>query len=228
MKKLSYLVVVSMLMVGLVSCGESEKSGENNLSKSDNVNNVKSDQENNQSGSGKASNLNNNNKNMESNLINDGNVVVITLASGEVEVQIDPVNAPKTTANFKKLVNEKFYDGLVYHRVIPGFVAQGGDPKGDGTGGSDVNVPLEIMCADGTMVEGEETNCTPMLKHDKGVIAMARTMDPNSATSQFYITLDPQPSLDGKYAVFGKVIKGIELVEQIQQGDMIMSIKIKN
>ncbi len=102
-----------------------------------------------------------------------------------------------TTANFIELAESGFYNGLTFHRYEPGFVIQGGDPRGDGTGGSNKTIPLEIH---------------PDLKHVEGAVGMARAMDPNSASSQFYITLAPAHFLDGKYAVFGKVIEGLDVV----------------
>lgn len=170
-----------------------------------------------------------NNTNTKTNTITSENkaIAIINTNIGTIEVELDLINAPNTSKNFIDLVNKKFYDGLIFHRVIPGFVAQGGDPNGDGTGGSNKTIELEIKCEDGTMIIGKIADCVPLLKHEEGVIAMARAMDPNSASSQFYITLAPQPALDGQYAVFGKVISGMDIVKQIKVGDVITSIKMK-
>ena len=132
---------------------------------------------------------------------------------GKIKAELYVDEAPITTKNFIELANSGFYKGLTFHRVEPGFVVQGGDPKGDGTGGSGKKIPLEI---------------NPELKHVKGALAMARTNDPNSATSQFYITLEPTPFLDGNYAVFGKVVSGMEVVEKINVGDKMNKVTISD
>ncbi len=112
--------------------------------------------------------------------------------------------APKTVANFEKLANEGFYDGLIFHRVIPGFMIQGGCPKGNGTGGP------------GYTIEGEFTRngFQNDLKHERGVLSMARAMDPNSAGSQFFIMTTTSPHLDGQYASFGRVTEGMETADK--------------
>src|SRR3990167_4260754 len=127
-------------------------------------------------------------------------IAVIETNRGTIKAELYTEKAPITTANFIGLAGSGFYNGLTFHRVEPGFVVQGGDPRGDGTGGSGKTIPLEI---------------NPSLKHVKGALAMARTNDPNSATSQFYITLAPTQFLDGNYAVFGKVVQGMEVAEKI-------------
>lgn len=113
--------------------------------------------------------------------------------------------APKTVANFVKLVKEGFYDGLIFHRVIPGFMIQGGCPDGTGMGGP------------GYQIEGEFTSngFKNDLRHTKGILSMARAMDPNSAGSQFFIMAQDSPHLDGQYASFGKVIEGLDVVDEI-------------
>ncbi len=125
-------------------------------------------------------------------------IALVETNQGNFKIKLFLKEAPITAGNFIKLVKQHFYDGLTFHRVVPGFVIQGGDPNGDGSGGPGWTIPLEI-------VKG--------LNHDRaGMVAMARTQDPNSAGSQFYITLAPAPSLDGKYAVFGQVIEGLNVV----------------
>jgi len=131
---------------------------------------------------------------------------------GTIKFELYKEQAPITTKNFIDLTLQGFYDGLIFHRVEPGFVVQGGDPKGDGTGGSGKNIPLEVK---------------PELKHVKGAVAMARSSDPNSASSQFYITLVPTPFLDGQYAVFGKVIEGMDVVESIKVGTKMTKVTVQ-
>ena len=120
-------------------------------------------------------------------------------------IELYPDIAPITVENFKKLVSEGFYDGLIFHRVIPGFMIQGGDPTGTGMGGPGWQIKGEFA-ANGVKND---------LKHTRGVISMARSMDPNSAGSQFFIMHENAPHLDGQYAAFGKVVSGIEYVDEI-------------
>ncbi|MCX6807444.1 MAG: peptidylprolyl isomerase [Patescibacteria group bacterium] len=151
-------------------------------------------------------------------------IVMLETTQGQIEVEINTKLTPQTAANFLELVHKGFYNGLKFHRYVPDFVIQGGDPLGDGTGGSGKEIQLEIPCADGTAIIGETTECKPALPHNAGVIAMARSMSPNSASSQFYFTLASQPSLDGKYAVFGKVVKGLDVVQKLRQGDAMNNV----
>lgn len=125
---------------------------------------------------------------------------------GVIRLDLYPEYAPKTVANFEKLVREGFYDGLIFHRVIAGFMIQGGDPKGNGTGGSKDTIPGEFA------QNGWKKNT---LSHERGVISMARTSMPNSASSQFFIMHKDGKFLDGQYAAFGKVVEGIEVVDEI-------------
>jgi len=124
---------------------------------------------------------------------------------GTIKIELDEAAAPATVANFRKLVNEGFYNGLKFHRVIKGFMIQGGDPLGNGTGGSGTNIVGEFAS------NGHENP----IKHVRGVISMARSMDPNSASSQFFIMHKDAPHLDGQYAAFGHVVEGMEVVDQI-------------
>jgi len=126
---------------------------------------------------------------------------------GTVTLELYPGIAPETVENFVSLANEGFYDGLTFHRVVEGFMIQGGDPEGNGSGGSDENIKGEFLT----------NGFNNTLSHDKGVISMARATSPNSASSQFFICLsgDHKASLDGKYAAFGKVIDGMDVVEEI-------------
>lgn len=124
---------------------------------------------------------------------------------GVITIELYPETAPITVANFEKLVNEGFYDGLIFHRVIPGFMIQGGDPLGEGYGGSDEKIKGEFAS------NGVKND----LHHTRGVISMARSMDKNSASSQFFIMHADAPHLDGDYASFGKVIDGMDVVDEI-------------
>jgi len=136
----------------------------------------------------------------------DDNTVTLKLRDGDVVIRLRPDLAPKHVAQIKKLVQMKFYDGIVFHRVIPGFMAQGGDPTGTGTGGSyEKNLPAEFTD-------------TPFVR---GTIAMARTNDPNSANSQFFICFNDQgcAQLRGQYTVWGEVVKGMEFVDKLAPGE---------
>ena len=133
-------------------------------------------------------------------------VVTFEMENGDViKAELYPETAPNTVNNFIALVSKGFYDGLIFHRVIPGFMIQGGDPKGRGVGGP------------GYTIKGEfAANRFPNdLRHARGVLSMARTMAPNSAGSQFFIMHEDSPHLDGQYAAFGKVVEGIEAVDRI-------------
>ncbi len=140
-------------------------------------------------------------------LLNDKNPVVEidVIDYGKIEVELFPSVAPITVENFLNLVNEKFYDGIIFHRIIKGFMIQGGDPKGIGIGGSNKKIKGEFSS------NGVKND----LKHTKGVISMARAMDPNSASSQFFIMHEDAPHLDGSYAAFGVVTKGLDVVDKI-------------
>lgn len=132
---------------------------------------------------------------------------------GVIEIELSPSEAPITVENFVNLVNQGFYNGLTIHRIVPGFVIQGGDPMGNGMGGSDKKIKGEFS----------ENGVANNLKHTKGVISMARAFDPDSASSQFFIVLETSPmvsySLDGKYAGFGKVILGMDVVDEIAKAE---------
>lgn len=136
-------------------------------------------------------------------------MVIIEMENGGViKAELYPEKAPETVANFEKLVKSGFYDGLTFHRIIPGFMIQGGDPKGDGTGGPGWTIKGEFA-ANG--FDGND------IKHERGVLSMARTMIPDSAGSQFFIMHADAPHLDGQYAAFGKVIDGMDVVDEIAE-----------
>ena len=141
-------------------------------------------------------------------------MVVITMENGkQIKLELYPEIAPITVANFEKLVQENFYNGLTFHRIIPGFMIQGGCPKGDGTGGPGYGIKGEFA-ANGVKND---------LKHTRGVISMARAQDPNSAGSQFFIMHRDAPHLDGQYAAFGKVVEGMDVVDEIANTPTINS-----
>jgi peptidyl-prolyl cis-trans isomerase B (cyclophilin B) len=133
-------------------------------------------------------------------------MVIIEMENGKkIELELCPEAAPETVKNFEALVRRGFYDGLTFHRVIPGFMIQGGDPLGNGTGGAEKNIKGEFRA------NGHNNP----IKHERGVISMARAFDPNSASSQFFIMHADAPHLDGQYAAFGKVISGMDAVDEI-------------
>ena len=139
------------------------------------------------------------------------NAILFT-EKGNISFKLWEMRAPNTTANFVKLAESGFYDNITFHRVVSDFVIQTGDPTGTGEGGSDETIDLEVH---------------PELIHIKGAVGMARELDDvNSATSQFYITMDEYPHLDGNFSVFGQVFSGMNVVWQIEQGDILESVKI--
>jgi len=163
-------------------------------------------------------------------------IIVIETARGNIKLELYPAAAPKTVANFIGLINKNFYNGLTFHRVVPGFVIQGGDPKGDGTGGpgytfeDEIN-PWSLGVNEQTIKSYEaqgyqyDKNLTSY-KMDVGALAMANS-GPNTNGSQFFIVTDSaQPYLDGKHTVFGKVIEGMDAVRKIQQGDLMNKVII--
>jgi peptidylprolyl isomerase len=148
------------------------------------------------------------------------NTIIMELTHGRVVIEMRPDLAPKHVARIKELVRQGFYDGTPFHRVIEGFMAQGGDPTGTGTGGSGQNLPAEFSKE----------------KHVRGTVSMARAQDPNSADSQFFICFADAPFLDGQYTIWGKVTEGMEAVDKIKRGagqsgmvknpDKIVSMKL--
>lgn len=133
-------------------------------------------------------------------------IVTIEMENGDVmKAELYPEIAPNTVNNFISLVNKGFYDGVIFHRVIRGFMIQGGDPQGTGVGGPGYSIKGEFS------YNGFAND----LKHTKGVLSMARTMEPNSAGSQFFIMHETSPHLDGQYAAFGKVVEGEDIIDKI-------------
>ena len=140
------------------------------------------------------------------------NILYLDLKDGRVEIELLPNLAPNHVARIKELVKSKFYDGIVFHRVIDGFMAQTGDPTGTGTSGSGKKLKAEFSKE----------------PHVRGTLSMARAMDPNSADSQFFIVFDDARFLDGQYTVFGKVTKGMEFVDKIKKGDSASNGEVQN
>ncbi len=144
--------------------------------------------------------------------LNPENTLYLDLPSGRVVIQMLPNIAPRHVARIKELTRKGFYDGLTFHRVIPGFMAQTGDPQGDGSGGS-----------------GHELNAEfSKVQHIRGTVSMARASDPNSADSQFFICFAPAPFLDGQYTVWGQVVSGMEFVDKIQAGSQYNNGAVSN
>jgi len=138
-------------------------------------------------------------------------IAVIETPKGTIKFRFYTKDAPNTVANFVKLTNAGFYNGLTFHRYEPGFVIQGGCPNGNGTGGPGWNIKAEFNAN----------------KHVEGTVAMARAADPNSAGSQFYICLAPAPFLDGNYTVFGQVTEGMDTVMKIRAGDKMTKVYLE-
>lgn len=136
---------------------------------------------------------------------------IIKTVHGNIVFKFYPKHAPSTTTRIIQLIQQGFYDGLIFHRVVPNFVIQGGDPQGTGIGGSGQNLKAEFNS----------------LQHIEGTVAMARAQDPDSADSQFYIALNTLKSLDGKYTIFGQVVEGLEIVKKIQKGDKMLSVSFE-
>lgn len=142
----------------------------------------------------------------------NNNMVYMELKDGTVEIELFPEIAPNHVNRIKELVKQGFYDGLKFHRVIEGFMAQTGDPLGNGTGGSGQNIKAEF-------------SNTP---HKRGIVSMARAQNPDSADSQFFICLEDSTFLDGQYTVFGRVTKGMELVDNIKKGASYKNGEVEN
>jgi len=142
------------------------------------------------------------------------NTLYLDLKDGRVVIELYPDDAPKHVARIKELAREGFYDGLKFHRVIPGFMAQGGDPRGNGTGGSGQNIPAEFSDK----------------SHIRGTASMARSAMPDSADSQFFICFEPAPHLDGQYSVWGQVVEGMDHVDAISTDtgnpDLIVKMQV--
>lgn len=178
MKKYMLLMLTAIAMLVIAACGD-DKTAENDkqVTTGDYANDVK-----------------------------ENPIVTITMENDQqIVIELEPKTAPNTVANFISLVEDGFYDGLIFHRVIPGFMVQGGDPDGTGMGGPDYAIKGEFSS------NGFENTLT----HERGVLSMARSQHPDSAGSQFFIMTEAAPHLDGEYASFGKVTEGMDVVDQI-------------
>lgn len=178
MKKYMLLMLTAIAMLVIAACGD-DKTAENDkqVTTGDYANDVK-----------------------------ENPIVTITMENDQqIVIELEPKTAPNTVANFISLVEDGFYDGLIFHRVIPGFMVQGGDPDGTGMGGPDYAIKGEFSS------NGFEN----ILTHERGVLSMARSQHPDSAGSQFFIMTEAAPHLDGEYASFGKVTEGMDVVDQI-------------
>lgn len=142
--------------------------------------------------------------------IPEGNHIKIETKNGDIILELYPDSAPNTVANFKALTGKGYYDGLKFHRVIAGFMAQGGDPDGTGMGGPGYKVKAEFNDR----------------SHVHGTLAMARSQDPDSAGSQFYICFAAAPHLDGQYTIFGQVTEGLDVLDQIKQDDLMVKVSV--
>ena len=177
MKRISIILLAVVMTFSLYACGSS-KSG-----------NASDGQQNDQ----------------ENQLTGKHHVVISVKGYGDIKIELDADVAPVTVTNFVKLAKDGFYDGLTFHRIISGFMIQGGDPKGDGTGGSDTKIKGEFA----------DNGVTNNLSHTRGAISMARSSSNNSASSQFFIVHKDSTYLDGKYACFGYVTEGMDVVDKI-------------
>ena len=153
---------------------------------------------------------------VSTNIFAKNNFMILKLTYGEVEIELYPEKAPNHVKRFKELADSGKYDGVVFHRVIDGFMAQTGDVKFGNSGSKDFNLRMAGMGGSDLPDLKQEFSSLP---HDRGTLSMARSSDPNSANSQFFICFKPAPFLDRQYTVFGKVIEGMEYVDKIKRGD---------
>lgn len=202
------IVILSLLLFCLTACGKDTKnSDEQNTSTQKTESQSSSDQKQDQQKEGQSDDNTSDSTGQGETLSGKHHVTIEIENYGTIEAELDADIAPITVTNFIDLANSGFYDGLTFHRIISGFMIQGGDPDGNGTGGSGKNIKGEFRS------NGVENS----LSHKRGVISMARSSDPDSASSQFFIMHQDADYLDGKYAAFGTVTKGIEIVDQICQ-----------
>ena len=191
MKKfLSLLMSAALIVAGLTSCG-----GDSGKTSKDSTSDTKTTSE----------------QETKEMLTGKHHAEITVKGKGVIALELDADSAPITVTNFVKLANEGFYDGLTFHRIIKGFMIQGGDPKGNGTGGSDETIKGEFSA------NGVENN----IKHERGVISMARSTPYNSASSQFFIMHETSSHLDGQYAAFGHVTSGMDIVDDLAENTKV-------
>ncbi len=191
MKKfLSLLMSAALIVAGLTSCG-----GDSGKTSKDSASDTKTTSE----------------QETKEMLTGKHHAEITVKGKGVIALELDADSAPITVTNFVKLANEGFYDGLTFHRIIKGFMIQGGDPKGNGTGGSDETIKGEFAA------NGVENN----IKHERGVISMARSTAYNSASSQFFIMHETSSHLDGQYAAFGHVTSGMDIVDDLAENTKV-------
>ena len=202
MKKFLGILLTMVLVLGaLTACGSAGKDKSDTSSKAD----TSSSAEVSSSSETDSSEAEDSKQSEEKLLTGKHHAEIVVKDYGTIKLELDADTAPISVTNFVKLAKEGFYDGLTFHRIISGFMIQGGDPKGDGTGGSDQTIKGEFK------ENGVENN----ISHVRGVISMARSMDNDSASSQFFIVHKDSTFLDGQYAGFGKVTDGMEVVDKI-------------
>jgi cyclophilin family peptidyl-prolyl cis-trans isomerase len=159
-------------------------------------------------------------------------VSMVVEKRGTILIELLPGDAPKTVAHFLELVKKKFYDGILFHRYVPGFVVQGGDPKSKKVDGAKIaDIPAEQVATQFGLGDGGSGTTVPLearASHDRGTVGLARSSDPNSGDSQFFFNLQPNLRLDGGYCVFGRVVdkKSLAVMDKIRQGDKITSIRV--
>lgn len=204
MKRVFILISVLCLLAGAAAgCGKSDKVTKSGGTKKENIKNEGADKNTDQA-SGDTSGEVLNETNMEL-LSGRHQVEIVIRDQGSILAELDADQAPVTVTNFINLVKDGFYDGLTFHRIIEGFMMQGGDPKGDGTGGSEHNIKGEFS----------ENGVENTISHTRGTLSMARANAPDSGSSQFFIVQEDSTYLDGQYAGFGIVTQGMELVDAI-------------
>ena len=212
MKNRSILLILLAIMMSfmLVGCNnEQVDDGNNNLNASGDVDVTNKDNENKTSGDNQI--VLDRDINRYANIEQNPVATIEMEDGGIIKIELYPKIAPESVENFIELVNSGFYDGLTFHRTIPGFMAQGGDPLGNGTGGPDYTIYGEFS----------ENGFDNSLKHVRGVLSMARSKDNNSAGSQFFIMVEDTDSLDGLYAAFGMVTEGMDVVDKIVNSEVI-------
>lgn len=214
MNKKILLVVLSLILVfSLVGCDSNLWNGINEINSGDLLNQISGEVTSGEVASGETtSGDKNSDEQIENNEKNENPIVTMEIENlGTVKIKLYPEVAPITVNNFISLINKGFYNGLIFHRVIPGFMAQGGDPSGDGTGGPDYSIKGEFTA------NGVKNN----ISHKRGVLSMARAQGNDTAGSQFFIVTSDSTYLDGQYAAFGEVIEGMDVIDNVVNSKVI-------